>query len=252
VYRTNWDNAIERQAWLQYHIGIDSSTSWYYTPVAVLQGEVLAHAAPALSNSNPMDSWIVSPAFNFSSGGNLDSLIINLSGLSFPSLTDTLGIYLISGSQNPSLGSWQLLKQFDNTDYAQNNGTYQKVPSISIPATLGTSYLAFRYKRIIGQFDVLFDALQVTANFTNATLDRKIPADNIKIYPNPGEGIFTVELNKKLGTLTEINVSDSKGRFIKTCYPNELIDLSSLTKGIYFLRIKTTRNDQVVKEIVIQ
>ena len=253
VYRTSWDNTMERQGWSQYHLGLDSNASWYYTPVAVLTGEVLVHAAPSLSSSNFTDNWIVSPMFNFSTGGSIDSLVLNLSGAGLPTMFDTLGIYLISGSHDPALSSSkQLLKQFDSTDYMQNGGTYQNTPAINIPATPGNSYLAFRYKTVNSQFDALFDALQVTANFNTATSDIQRLEDNLKIYPNPGRGLFKIELAESMGTIDDLIVFNAIGSKIHGPFSNKVIDLSSLSQGIYFIQVKTSRAGVFVKEIIIK
>ncbi len=252
TYRTSWDNAAQRTGWSQYQLGIDSNSTWAYTPVAVLTGEVLIHSAPPSSNMNVTDNWIVSPAFNFSAGGSIDSLIVNLSGVEVPNANDRLGIYLVQGSQDPTVsGSWQLLKQFDSTEYMLNGGTYQNIDSIMIPPTSGTSYLAFRYKTINSQFDALFDALQVTANYPNATNDVHKKNSAVKIYPNPSSGECVLEILDKNIILKSVLVLDAMGRKVESAYRNHHIDLSSASKGVYFVTIKTSQEEVFIKKLIV-
>jgi hypothetical protein len=252
VYRTSWDNATERSGWQQYQLGTDSSASWFYTPVAVLQGEVLVHGSPVGSGLNTMDNWMVSPVFNFSVGGSIDSLIFNLSGVEQPKVGDTLGIYLITGSQDPAASTWQLLKQFDSTDYLTNGGIYAQLPSIIIPATAGNSYLAFRYKSNNSQFDALFDALQITTNFPKYISAIKQEENQLEIYPNPGNRFFTIRLGGKESRIEGVLVYTLMGGRVVSCFSKGRLDLSSVAPGVYIIRVRTSNGEVLFREVVIQ
>ncbi len=74
--------------------------------------------------------------------------------------------------------------------------------------------------------------------------------DNIKIYPNPTNGIFTIQC-KDIQSIKIININ---GQIIKQLsIDNEqfTIDLSNQPKGIYFVKIKGD-DFIIVKKIVIQ
>lgn len=233
IYRTSWDNATERQGWTQYQLGLDSNSIWGYTPVAVLTGEVLIHSAPPASNTNVTDNWIVSPVFNFSAGGSIDSLIFNLSGVNVPAMNDRLGIYLVNGSQNPSLGSWQLLKQFDSTDYVQNAGTYQNLAAaITIPKISGSSYIAFRYKTIQTQFDAVFDALQLTVNYPNSINDFEPQKRALKINPNPTKAIFHIDIESP----EKVLILNSIGEQVLVSAAAD-INIAHLSSGLFFIKV---------------
>jgi len=74
--------------------------------------------------------------------------------------------------------------------------------------------------------------------------------NNIKVYPNPSKGIFTVVADNAI----EIKVIDSNGKtvFIKNnVAKKEDIDLREMPKGIYILKI-ITDNTNVLRKIVIE
>lgn len=61
----------------------------------------------------------------------------------------------------------------------------------------------------------------------------------IKVYPNPSNGIFRVELNNSEG-LKKINIFDSTGKLVKnarTHYSTFEINLTNNSKGIYLLKV---------------
>jgi len=75
--------------------------------------------------------------------------------------------------------------------------------------------------------------------------------DKITIYPNPTEGQLFISSKEQI---EHIKIYSSLGQIIKqlaTLYEKELfLDLSSLTKGLYFCKIKT-KNESIVKKIII-
>jgi uncharacterized delta-60 repeat protein len=77
---------------------------------------------------------------------------------------------------------------------------------------------------------------------------------NIQIYPNPSQGIFTVDLKNKNGKAT-IRVYDLLGSCLlnKDCQNTESqeIDLSTRTKGFYFVEI-VSDGERSVNKIVLQ
>jgi len=65
----------------------------------------------------------------------------------------------------------------------------------------------------------------------------------LNIYPNPTSSIVTIELNEPI---TSIMVTDNMGRVVYSHFENNKINLSSLPRGNYFIRI----NNQLVRKIV--
>jgi hypothetical protein len=81
----------------------------------------------------------------------------------------------------------------------------------------------------------------------------EIGADSFSIYPNPTEGVFTIENNDRLAI--ELTVMDISGKQVYSEIVNETtrIDLSDVRQGIYFLRLlDRSSNSLVVKKLVVR
>ncbi len=78
---------------------------------------------------------------------------------------------------------------------------------------------------------------------------------NIQLYPNPSQGIFTLEVQLENQDDLEIRIYDVVGKLIYTDLAanvlqyREKVDLSNFAKGIYYLHIQT--HDEVIKKPVI-
>lgn len=77
------------------------------------------------------------------------------------------------------------------------------------------------------------------------------------IYPNPSQGIFTVDVLLNKNETAQIEVSDVSGRlvcqtqFIGSDFYSQKIDLNPCTSGFYFVNVKT-KNFSTTKKIVIE
>ena len=79
-------------------------------------------------------------------------------------------------------------------------------------------------------------------NMTTVSLDEEKMFSDVKIYPNPSAGKFTIEANNLHGS-TKILVTDYQGREVQSFYLGQRygfkreIDLSGFPKGIYLIQI---------------
>ncbi|WP_303318459.1 T9SS type A sorting domain-containing protein [Flavivirga abyssicola] len=98
------------------------------------------------------------------------------------------------------------------------------------------------------------DAVEVirTVNVVNSlSLEDSIFARGISVYPNPANEIITIQSEQR--TMDQIKIVDISGRVLKKT-TNEVgaihqIDLSNISKGVYFLQI-TSEGKEAVKRII--
>ncbi len=81
---------------------------------------------------------------------------------------------------------------------------------------------------------------------------------NLSVFPNPNVGVFTLEINDELAQKLHLTIFNSVGKFIysENFETNgnspKRIDLSSLSSGIYFMRIETDSKNVYRSKIVIK
>jgi hypothetical protein len=94
-----------------------------------------------------------------------------------------------------------------------------------------------------------------TGNFTTLGVADVASFDQLSIYPNPSNGIFTITKNNAI-PIDKIRVFDTNARLTKeinsnTAAENTKVDLSQLAKGLYFMEL-SNKTDKTVKKIKIE
>ena len=91
----------------------------------------------------------------------------------------------------------------------------------------------------------------------NSTFSPLLPADAVKVFPNPGSGQFTISIENEQVIAGIMKITDSLGRTVQEndlylkAGGNQLkLQLNSETAGVYYLQI-ISEGKQVVKEIVL-
>ncbi|MFM8949964.1 MAG: T9SS type A sorting domain-containing protein, partial [Bacteroidota bacterium] len=97
----------------------------------------------------------------------------------------------------------------------------------------------------------------INVDFTSS-LAQNTALNALTVYPNPGTGLFTLEISSSNSSKTNITVADTKGSIV---YDDELvvykgvnrrsIDLTNLPKGVYQLKINDGVNVRAIKLVVI-
>jgi hypothetical protein len=85
-------------------------------------------------------------------------------------------------------------------------------------------------------------AIQTTADF-----------ENIELFPNPGNGIFTLNI-PGLNSMASIDIMDISGKnlkSLKTAINSFSIDLSDISEGLYFVKV-SEGDKSTVKKLVIK
>ncbi|MBN2484432.1 MAG: T9SS type A sorting domain-containing protein [Bacteroidales bacterium] len=108
--------------------------------------------------------------------------------------------------------------------------------------------------KYISNLDYLIDEEKITPIGEPHVSNINLPEENVnlKIYPNPSTGAFTVEFSGS-GIINKIMVTDLQGRIVSAFYNvNENFNIENLGAGIYFLTVDTKYSKQVTKLIVTQ
>ena len=113
------------------------------------------------------------------------------------------------------------------------------VPAISLPGSTTIDVFA----------ENLVAHNQYTVNFDFPTgLNDENPG-NVKLYPNPTKGVIYVYGAENAG----VSVFNSVGGLVltKSNFTGTSLDLSSLAKGVYMVRIEKADHNVIQKKIVI-
>lgn len=251
TYYTGWDNASEQSGWMKYESGVTNSLNeWSYDPIpsTISSPNALTHYYP-VGGTNVTDDWHVSPLFDFSNGGNIDSIYFKFSGFGTPLAGDTIGIYLLHNSPNPNLASSRIpLKIYSDTNY-QNDNVWRLETDIPIPAISGDCYIAFRYKTIVNWLDVMFDNVSISENLNTSSTDYEYRQTPV-IYPNPVYDRLQIDLSSIRKPISSLSVYNLQGQKMKIERRNNYLDVSSLQGGIYFLQIESEGNFYPIQKIL--
>ncbi len=250
-YYTGFDNATQQQGWTQYRTGDEGDfNEWYYVTINTFSApQSLYHNYP-VGGSEVTDDWYVSPAFDFSGGGMIDSLRYHFSGFGTPFGIDTVGIYLLNGAQDPEIASRSLLFSFHDTTYVNDN-VWRKLENVEIPATSGESYIAFRYTTVVNWLDVRFDNLAISGN-SDVGIDQPGWNENVlTVFPNPAKDYATLSFSENI-VISRTELIGMTGKVIRT-YPGNsyVLDFSEVTSGQYVLKVFSERG-VIVHKILIE
>jgi hypothetical protein len=242
-YFTGFDNASQQDGWTQQREGDLGSYQWNYnafSPYSVPNN--LSHNYP-VGGTQITDDWFVSPVFDFSNGGKIDSIRHAFSGFGVPGIADTFALYLLIGSQDPSVATTMLLKDYRDTNYVNDN-VWHKTEDVTISSIPGSCYIAFRYKTINNWLDVRLDNIRVSGNATTG-VHSSLNDKGILIFPNPVNDYIQIKFteenlqNEKLSLkvfnllgvlLLERNISE-----------NEKIKIDQ-PAGAYFYQVVNEKN----------
>ena len=102
------------------------------------------------------------------------------------------------------------------------------------------------------------DDLQIQTDKVVTGINDPEIAKNIVLYPNPSNGIFSVEINNVLQGKLEVAVLDIQGKEVylsevnnPSGFKNLSIDISQKPKGTYFLRLQNGK-DIITKRLIIR
>ncbi|MES2545594.1 MAG: T9SS type A sorting domain-containing protein [Bacteroidota bacterium] len=196
----------------------------------------------------------------FENTGTADAVTIKVNDLLDAKLDET-SVKMIDGSHNYTLeriGN-DLTWYFDNINLP---------PSVA-DTSIGKGYINFQVKPRPGYAigDIINNTAYIYFDFNPAIVTNTFATEFVttlgvqgfvnsqfSAYPNPTTGIITIELKNSTGSIDTITVTDVLGKTVLSNTvntANTIVDLSNLTKGLYFVRIQAeglVKTLKVVKE----
>ena len=86
----------------------------------------------------------------------------------------------------------------------------------------------------------------INDSVNTSILNNEILRQEYLIYPNPSNDFINL---KNLNSISEYEIINLSGKIIKTGISEGVIEIKNLDNGIYFIRIKSRNNHQVLKFI---
>ncbi len=84
-------------------------------------------------------------------------------------------------------------------------------------------------------------------------LKEEVDQQPFVFYPNPSDGLVTIELDQNFKEKTDLSIIDITGAVVyldKFAGGTKKINLSGFTKGVYFIQISTSTSTQIQKLII--
>jgi hypothetical protein len=144
---------------------------------------------------------------------------------------DELTVFYRTGPSDP----WISLQSYTQSITVW---TEQVLP---LPVVSSQFQLAFEGNAKFG-FGVCIDDIMIDGTIVGIG---ELAPDEIRVFPNPSDGIFRVSNGNKMNPVSEITVFDCTGKRLTSLNGNgseeTTLDLSFADPGMYFLKIKTKK-----------
>ena len=114
------------------------------------------------------------------------------------------------------------------------------------------------YADVKDSVDIVDQDVTITKIMTTVMGVPEFNNKDIKIYPNPSSGIFTLEISNTSNDTYNIKIFDVLGSMV---YNNQIsgngniskqIDISSYAKGMYFVSIESENNFVISRRIIVK
>jgi hypothetical protein len=184
------------------------------------------------------------------SGLNGSTLYITLTEDTFVTDNRSNGDFTLQNApQGLSVGEWDIVSDteaqlplvFDGTDFMEDITNF----SVLIAKELLT-----------GNIEITTNSITIEADIAQA-IDEADYSGSIKLYPNPGNGLFSIEFGQQLGGNFLLKVISTEGKCVFEKYINQTtnnkldFDLQKLNPGNYFLVLNNEQR-RFVKTLIIE
>ena len=170
--------------------------------------------------------------------------------------------YIITGytySFGAEMGDVYLIKTNENGDtlWTKTYGGIYNEKGWSVQQTSDGGYIIAGGTVILASWDVYLIKTDINGNVSGIFNNSFSKKDVINIYPNPNNGVFNLTVNTPDKCNLFIELMNVYGQIVYKNYVknilkfNDEIEVSELSKGVYYLRLKT-ENGIRVKKLIIQ
>jgi hypothetical protein len=138
------------------------------------------------------------------------------------------------------VGSTASLTATGATSYTWNTAATTSV--IAVSPTVTTTYT------VTGVTGVCSNSLTITQNVSLCTGVNEVLGNLVTIYPNPNNGVFTIELN----ATTQVTITNILGDVLVNTTLNtgkQTLDIQNKANGIYFVKLIQNGKQQIIKLI---
>jgi len=161
----------------------------------------------------------------------------------------------LDGSASSDSDGNTLIYKWTSHDGISLSSTTVAKPTFTAPYV--TTDTPYTFSLIVndGTIDSPIDQVNITVlKGTGSGVNEMDRSDNLKVYPNPTTGLLNVSINELVQNGFTIDIYNCVGRLVKSVTKideelNTKIDLSTLTNGIYLIRI-TTKNQIFQQKII--
>ena len=235
VFNISWNHAVDADTFIIYHNATDSAYAHYeWTPeLDDISTKKQYFTVAVRDKACPYNAIQI-----FTYGLNVRPPQLNLGNDTLICLYNTLVLNADSG----------------NYSYLWSTGdTTQSIILNQSNLTLGNQSISV-IRSGYGYID--YDTIQVQAS-TCQTINNSNQNSSFKVFPNPSNGVFSIEIEKIDITVTDISITNSEGKEVYSRkilnYNGERfdIDISNLAKGIYIILLKSNEA-RLTKSIIIE
>ncbi len=246
-----------------------------------------------VNESNPTYKWDKSPNitgsagstttsawfdnYSFNSPGSLDYLtteLIDISALSLPELSfdvayaqyqayeDELRVEISTDcgltfvpTGYSKIGAVLASVGQSNTDWQPSAAAQWRKDVIDLQPFIGSGSVLFRFVNV-NDFGNNLYVDNVNVNDGPLTVKPVAFVNTFSVFPNPGNGLFSVQINQIVSKQAKLEIFDVQGNLIlvqenvSSASP-QMIDLQNKAKGVYMLKISTGETSHFQKIVIL-
>lgn len=175
----------------------------------------------------------------------------NATDLNTPVLVNNLDLR-VTDANNEVNYPWRLTTSLLNSLAVQGDNNVDNIEKVEVYEPSGTYTITVNHKNsLVGGSQ---DYTLIVSGITQVNSVEKVQADELMVWPNPANDVVNIQLaSASFDKDALVTVFDVQGRQVLSKKPTssiEKLDVSSLTSGVYFVKLNNAGRQQVKKIMV--